>query len=347
MTLGPLMVGLSGVELSGEERELLLHPQIGGVILFTRNFIAPEPLRALVDDIHALRSPPLLVAVDQEGGRVQRFQDGFTRIPPMHLLGRQFDLDPAHAVQTAASCGWILAAELRAAGVDFSFAPVVDLDWGFSEVIGDRAFHRDPATVVTLSRALIRGMKQAGMAAVAKHFPGHGAVAADSHLVLPVDRRGFADIEDDIAPFRRLVESGLPGIMAAHVVYPVVDDLPASFSRRWLVDVLRGDLDFRGAVFSDDLSMGGAEGIGDIPTRARTAVEAGCDMVLICNDFAAVGDALDALEGFVDPPGQLRLSRLHGQGRMSLAGLQRDARWHEGRDIVAHCMDSPSLQLDA
>ncbi len=347
MTLGPLMVGLSGTELSRDERELLLHPQIGGVILFTRNFVAPEPLRALVDEIHALRSPPLLVAVDQEGGRVQRFQDGFTRIPPMHLLGRQFDLDPERAIQTAESCGWILAAELRACGVDFSFAPVVDLDWGFSEVIGDRAFHRDPATVVTLSRALIRGMKMAGMAAVAKHFPGHGAVAADSHLVLPVDRRDFADIEDDIAPFRRLVESGLPGIMAAHVVYPEVDDLPASFSRRWLVDVLRGDLDFRGAVFSDDLSMGGAEGIGDIPTRARVAVAAGCDMVLICNDFAAVSDALCALEDFVDPPGQLRLTRLHGQGELSLAGLQRDGRWLEGRDIVARCLESPSLQLDA
>ena len=347
MTVGPLMVGLAGTELSRDERELLLHPQIGGVILFTRNFVAPAELRALVDEIHALRTPPLLVAVDQEGGRVQRFQTGFTRIPPMHLLGRQFDLDPDRAIQTAASCGWILAAELRAAGVDFSFAPVVDLDWGFSEVIGDRAFHRDPGTVVALSRALIRGMKAAGMAAIAKHFPGHGAVAADSHLVLPVDRRDFADIDDDIAPFRRLIETGLPGIMAAHVVYPKVDDLPASFSRRWLVDVLRGDLDFRGAVFSDDLSMGGAEGIGDIPTRARVAVEAGCDMVLICNDFDAIADALCALEDFNDPPGQLRLTRLHGKGELALADLQHDARWREEREIVAHCMDTPSLQLDA
>jgi len=347
VTLGPLMIGLSGDRLAPDERELLKHPQVGGVILFARNYVSPDQLCELVHEIHALRTPPLLVAVDQEGGRVQRFQNGFTRIPPMHLLGRQFDLDPGRATHTAEACGWMLAAELRAVGVDFSFAPVVDLDWGLSEVIGDRAFHRDSAIVVALAKALIRGMKAAGMAAVAKHFPGHGAVAADSHLVLPVDRRSFSDIEEDLQPFRRLVETGIPGIMAAHVVYTGVDELPASFSRRWLIDILRGEFDFRGAIFSDDLLMGGAEGIGDIPTRARVALEAGCDMVLICNESDAVIQTLETLADFSDPPGQLRLTRLHGRGEISLEHLRQDDRWLQGREIVAHCMDSPSLQLDA
>jgi beta-N-acetylhexosaminidase len=341
------MIGIGSDRLTAEERDVLHHPLIGGVILFSRNYETPDQLAALTDEIHALRSPNLLVAVDQEGGRVQRFREGFTRLPPMHLLGRQFDLDPDSALRTAYSCGWILAAELRGAGVDFSFAPVVDLDWGLSEVIGDRAFHRNTTVVVRLASALARGMKDAGMAAVAKHFPGHGAVAADSHLVLPVDRRKFADIEEDMAPFGRLVEWGVPGIMAAHVVYPQVDDQPASFSRRWLTDILRGELNYRGAIFSDDLSMGGAEGIGDIPTRARVALDAGCDMVLICNDPDAVTETLDSLGGFSDPPGQLRLTRLHGRGEFRLAGLSDDERWIRARQTLSTCMETPALQLDA
>ena len=347
MTLGPLMIGLAGASLAAEEREILNHPLVGGAILFSRNYETPGQLAALTSEIHALRTPNLLVAVDQEGGRVQRFREGFTRLPPMHLLGRQFDLDPEGALRTAYSCGWILAAELRAVGVDFSFAPVVDLDWGLSEVIGDRAFHRNTAVVVRLASALGRGMKEAGMASIAKHFPGHGAVAADSHLVLPVDRREFADIEEDITPFGRLVEWGVPGIMAAHVVYPEVDDQPASFSRRWLTDILRGDLNYRGAIFSDDLSMGGAEGIGDIRTRARVALDAGCDMVLICNDPGAVTETLDSLGDFSDPPGQLRLTRLHGRGEFGFAGLAADDRWLTARQTLSICMETPSLQLDA
>ncbi|HUT41851.1 MAG TPA: beta-N-acetylhexosaminidase, partial [Gammaproteobacteria bacterium] len=264
MTLGPLMLDVAGGELDAEDRELLRHPAVGGVILFTRNFESPQQVRALVDDMHALRDPHLLVAVDQEGGRVQRFREGFTRLPPLACLGRIYDKDRTRAKHLARVTGWLMASELRAVGVDISFAPVLDLDYGVSTIIGNRALHRRPEIVADLATAYQAGMHDAGMAATGKHFPGHGAVAADSHLDLPVDERRFADIEQwDLVPFRRLIDAGLAAVMMAHVVYAQVDEQPAGYSRIWIRDILRRELKFQGLVFSDDLSMEGACLAGD------------------------------------------------------------------------------------
>src|SRR5579859_5575736 len=220
MSLGPLMIDLEALEVSPEERELLRHPLVGGVILFTRNYQDPTQLSQLVAAVHAARSPPLIVAVDQEGGRVQRFRPDFTRLPPARRIGHEFDLESRAGVQLARSTGWLMAAELRAHGVDISFAPCVDLDLKVSEVIGERAFHGDPQAVSQLALAWMQGMREAGMAATAKHFPGHGAVAADSHLTLPVDRRPREDLTPDLTPYRRLIANGLPAVMVAHVLFP-------------------------------------------------------------------------------------------------------------------------------
>src|SRR5215469_5437849 len=230
MSLGPLMIDLAGTEVSAEERALLRHPLVGGVILFTRNYIDPAQLSALVAAIHAERSPPLIVAVDHEGGRVQRFRTGFSVLPPARRMGHEFDLDPRAGLELARRMGWLMAAELRSQGVDISFAPCVDLDYGVSEVIGDRAFHAQPEVVGQLAVAYVHGMRDAGMAATAKHFPAHGAVVADSHTSLPVDRRELADMSDDLAPYYRLIANGLPAVMVAHVLFPEVDSQPASLS---------------------------------------------------------------------------------------------------------------------
>lgn len=290
---GPVMLGVEGLSLTPRDRERLGHPLVGGAILFARNYADPAQLRALTADIHALRDPPLLIAVDHEGGRVQRFRDGFTRIPPMRALGAQWDHEPQAAQAAAFEHGRTIAAELRAHGVDFSFAPVLDLDHGASAVIGNRAFHRDAEAVTALARALADGLRAGGAAAVGKHFPGHGYVAADSHTNLPVDERPLARIlADDVAPFAALVRSGLDGIMPAHVVYLEVDPRPAGFSPVWIGDILRTRLGFDGLVFSDDLEMAGARAAGDIVERADAALAAGCDMVLACNDFAAMDDLI-------------------------------------------------------
>ena len=293
LSRGPVVLGIEGTELGSADRERLLHPLTGGVILFTRNFESPAQLRALTAEIHAVRAPALLIAVDHEGGRVQRFRDGFTAIPPMCTLGDLWDRDVAGAAREAARLGSTLASELRAHGVDFSFAPVLDLDHGESAVIGDRAFHRNPNAVAHLAAAFHDGLRAGGMAGVGKHFPGHGFVAADSHTEVPVDRRTIAEITvDDLVPFGALVKHGLEAIMPAHVIYPEVDPLPAGYSRKWLLEILRGRLGFDGLVFSDDLGMAGAglageSGTGDLVARAEASTTAGCDMVLACNEFAA------------------------------------------------------------
>ncbi len=291
---GPVFLDVEGRSLDTAERELLLHPLVGGVILFARNFESPAQLSALTQSIHALRSPPLLIAVDHEGGRIQRFRAGFTAIPAMRTLGEQWDRDVAGAAQAALRAGWTLASELRAHGVDFSFTPVLDLDYGRSAVIGDRALHRNANAVAHLACALVAGLRAGGMSAVGKHFPGHGFVAADSHLEIPVDERSLDVIAAaDLVPFGALVRQGLEAVMPAHVVYAAVDGEPAGYSRVWLQDILRQRLGFDGMVFSDDLGMAGARGAGDMVARADAAVAAGCDMVLVCNDPAAAESLLE------------------------------------------------------
>jgi beta-N-acetylhexosaminidase len=304
------MLDLEGPRLSAEERELLRHPLVGGVILFRRNFESPAVLRELTFQIHAQRQPPLMIAIDHEGGRVQRFRHGFTVLPPMRALGEVWDRDPALARETATAAGYVLAAELRACGIDLSFTPVLDLDYGTSEIIGNRAFHRDPSAVTALAGALIAGLRHAGMGSVGKHFPGHGYVAADSHVAIPVDTRPAQALHADIAPYRAHREMGLAAVMPAHVIYESLDPRPAGFSAYWLRYVLRGEFGFDGVIFSDDLSMEGASVAGGVVERAEAALAAGCDMVLVCNDPAAVRRLLREWQPRHDPASAGRLERL-------------------------------------
>lgn len=348
MSLGPLMVDVAGARLTPEDREVLEHPLVGSVILFTRNYEDPAQVAALVRDIRAVRTPPLLVAVDHEGGRVQRFRPGFSRIPPMRAIGHVFDSDEAAGRRLAQQVGWLIGAELRAVGIDIAFTPVVDLDFGASEIIGDRSFHRTPEAVATLSIALMRGLKEAGMAATAKHFPGHGYVVADSHVALPVDRRPLADLDRDLFPYRRMIDNGLPSIMAAHVVFPEIDDKPASLSARWIDGYLRRVLDFRGCVFADDLSMAGAVAFGDVVQRAELAWAAGCDVLPVCNDRKAVQAVLDRWRPEPRPASQLRLARLHGRaGAPDREALLASAQWRECAEAAGRCLGTPPpLRLD-
>jgi len=329
------MVGVEGLALTAADRERLGHPLVGGVILFAANFHDREQLCALCSAVHEIREPRLLVAVDQEGGRVQRFRDGFTRLPPMRRLGELRDRDPDTARQAARAAGITIAAELIACGVDLSLAPVLDIDHGASTIIGDRALHSDPAAVADLAGALIAGLREAGMASVGKHYPGHGAIRADSHLELPVDERPLDEISAcDLVPFRRLARE-LAGIMPAHVLYPAVDSRPSGFSRRWLGEILRGDLGFEGTIFSDDLGMEGAAGEGTMAERARAAVDAGCDMVLACT--AAGADRL--LDSWRWPAPRVSRERLAAmRPRPSFASFEswrRDRRYLAAQEALA------------
>lgn len=285
MPRGPVVLDVSGFELTAAERERLMHPLVGAVILFSRNFDSREQVRALTASIRALRSPELLIAVDHEGGRVQRFREGFTAIPPMRTFGELWDRDVDAAARKAQEAGRTLASELRSVGVDFSFTPVLDIDHSRSQVIGDRAFHRNPNAIAHLASALLDGLHEGGMPGVGKHFPGHGFAEADSHTDVPVDQRDLAAlIVDDLVPFGALIARDLEGIMPAHVIYPAVDNVPAGFSSKWLQDILRARLRFDGLIFSDDLGMAGARVAGDMAQRAQAALAAGCDVVLVCND---------------------------------------------------------------
>ncbi len=347
MTLGPLMVDVASQQLGAEDREVLAHPLVGSVLLFTRNYADPKQLQQLTSQIRALRSPPLLIAVDQEGGRVQRFRDGFTLLPAVRRIGHLYDQDHEAGLELARRHGWLMAAELLASGVDFSFAPCVDLDYGLSEIIGDRAFHQRAAVVAQLAIAYMHGMRAAGMAATAKHFPGHGAVVADSHLALPVDRRELADLSEELTPYRRLIDNGLPAVMVAHIQFPQVDPQPASFSRRWVSGVLRGELGFQGAVFADDLSMAGAASVGDITRRAEHALEAGCDVLPVCNDRPAVRLLLGKLRRQPDAATGMRLVRMRGRHGLDRARLMASAQWQECRATVESSMAAPALRLDS
>lgn len=305
---------LQGPELSPEEREWLAHPKVGGIILFSRNYEEPAQIKALIADIQRAARRPILIAVDQEGGRVQRFRQGFTRLPPAARFGALYLEDRQAALEAAEAAGFLMAAELRAVDVDLSFAPVLDVDSKVSEVIGDRAFADDPTAVAELAGAFARGMRRAGMAAVGKHFPGHGGVAADSHLTLPEDGRRLAELEArDLLPFCRLIQEGLEGVMCAHVRYPEVDSLPAGFSAVWLQTVLRRKMGFTGAIFSDDLAMAGAAWVGDLQARAEAALAAGCDMLLVCNCPDESIRLLDTVRWRPDSERTLRLHRLQGQ----------------------------------
>jgi len=345
MSLGPLMIDIAGAELTAEDIQVLSHPLVGSVILFTRNYRDTAQLTALTAAIRGVRSPQLLIAVDHEGGRVQRFREGFTRLPAARLLGRRYDQDRREALSLAQSVGWLMASELRAVGVDFSFAPCVDLDYGVSEIIGDRAFHKDPDAVAALAVAYMSGMREAGMASVAKHFPGHGAVIADSHVALPVDRRKFVDLEADIRPYRPLIDNSLTAVMGAHVVFPAVDPLPASLSKRWITGVLRRDLGFHGCVFADDLSMAGAAAFGGVIERAELAFAAGCDVLPICNDRQAVKSVL---EHFGPEAGtaasQARMVRMRARGEPPTK-LNSDRQWQQTVANIAGLSAAPPLVL--
>lgn len=341
------MVDLVGTSLSPEERDILQHPLVGGVLLFSRNFENARQVQALCQEIHALREPHLLIAVDHEGGRVQRFRQDFTRLPPVAAIGKEFMQHPQLTLQRAEQTGWLMAAELRSVGIDFSFAPVLDLDYGVSQVIGDRSFHRDPKAVTAIARAYIQGMKKAWMAAVGKHFPGHGAVEVDSHLGLPVDKRYFEDmLQADLLPFSLLCQKELAGIMPAHIVYEQSDDLPAGFSRFWLQEVLRQRFGFQGAILSDDLSMEGAAMIGGPLERAEAALEAGCDMVLLCNNPGSVEKVIDGLQIKSEPLRHARLVRLHGRHAMDRDDLVASSEWKQAAETIAAYAPDPEMELN-
>jgi beta-N-acetylhexosaminidase len=345
----PLILDIAGLTLTDVDRQRLRHPLTGGLILFARNWKDRAQLTALCAEIKALR-PDLLICVDHEGGRVQRFRtDGFTHLPPMRAFGEMWMTDPLGATNAATAAGYVLAAELRACGVDFSFTPVLDLDWGESGVIGDRAFHRDARVVSLLAKSLMQGLLQAGMANCGKHFPGHGFVKADSHTEIPVDKRSLkAILADDAAPYPWLNMS-MSSLMPAHVIYPKVDSKPAGFSPRWLQDILRERMGFGGAIFSDDLSMEGARRIDgkdvSYTEAAVAALSAGCDMVLLCNQSVGDGSDVDALlDGLAETQlkGGWEANPASEQRRLALLPVGAALPWDE---LMVHSQYMQALRL--
>jgi len=328
---GPAVIDVVGLALTDEDRARLSHAAAGGVILFSRNFQDVQQLLSLTEEIRRLREPELPICVDHEGGRVQRFRTGFTLLPPMRELGRLWDRDRPAGRAAARAAAYVAAAELAAHGVDFSFAPVLDIDFGASSVIGDRALHFDPTAVGALGASLVQGFADAGMAAVGKHFPGHGFAEADSHVAVPRDERKLADLwKKDLVPYKAAIEAGLAAVMPAHVIYSQVDSEPAGYSKIWLQDILRGKLGFDGLIFSDDLSMEGASTAGGIPQRARAALGAGCDMVLLCNDPAGQEVLLESLKevSLVKPE---RLERMRKKGGRD---LRKSVAYREAQETL-------------
>lgn len=325
---GPVMLDVAGLELTAEERDVINHPNTGAIILFSRNYENPQQVTQLIKDIRAARQGEILIAVDQEGGRVQRFQTGFTRLPPAARY--------ANEPEVAEVAGWLMAAELLAVGIDFSFAPVLDVDCGVSEIIGNRSFSQNAQTATQLASDFRRGMNLAGMAATGKHFPGHGAVALDSHLTLPVDTRELNALkESDLQPFRQLINEGLEAIMPAHVLYSQIDAQPAGFSTFWMQTILRGELGFDGVIFSDDLSMEGAASVGSFADRATLALDAGCDMVLVCNNPNAAQDVLDSLPIQDNSDRERRLQKMRGQFTGNhLEQLHTSKMWQQAEFLV-------------
>ncbi|MEL7023671.1 MAG: beta-N-acetylhexosaminidase [Pseudomonadota bacterium] len=342
MALGPLMIDIEGGTLTPADRDLLREPAVGGVILFKRNFIDVQQIRALIAAIKDLRQPNLLIGVDQEGGRVQRFGAPFTALPPLGWFGLVHGEDPTLALDLARQTGWLMAAELLSVGVDLSFAPVLDLHYGVSSVIGDRSLHRNPDVVVGLATRMMHGMREAGMAAVGKHFPGHGAVVADSHFELPTDRREYSAMFDDIRVFERMLAAGLPAVMTAHVVYSALDPMPASFSSWWQTQELRQRMGFSGAIVSDDLTMKATSAYGDIEARTDLALQAGTDMVLICNDRPAAERAISHLSEWRRPASMTRMARLRGGATFDTRNLTGTAEWQAARAALDSALQRES-----
>ncbi len=347
MSLGPIMLDIAGVELDQNDREILSHPSVGGVILFSRNYESREQLKNLVEQIHCLRSPRLLVAVDHEGGRVQRFRDGFTNLPSASTYGLLYEQDPKIARECSYAGGWILASELRAVDIDFSFAPVLDLNRNLSSVIGDRAFHCSPEVVAHLASVFMRAMNDAGMAATGKHFPGHGGVELDSHTDIPVDTRDYSSIfKEDLPVFKRLIDQGLNAIMPAHVIYKNVDSNAAGFSSFWLQDVLRERLGFDGTIFSDDLNMVGASSISqNYCERAFQALQAGCDMVLICNNRPAAIEIVEGQNYYTSPASKMRYSQMQGRKSIKYSDLLQDPKWKKYVNYLEEHTDNLMTQI--
>ena len=347
MTTGPIMLDIEGTELTPEDIELLKHPDTGGVILFSRNFADIEQLSFLTSQIKKLNKTELIIGVDHEGGRIQRFKDEFTRLPPSRLLGELYEKDRRKAAQLAESTGWLMAAELLAVGVDFSFAPVLDLDRGNSQVIGDRAFHHSADIVAELAKHLIKGMRKAGMEGVGKHFPGHGWVKEDSHVAVPREPRQYEDLMlSDLIPFERLINAGISAIMPAHVIYEKIDKYPAGFSKIWLTELLRNQMGFHGMIFSDDITMAGAEVLGSPMDRTSAALEAGCDMVLICNNRQAVYEVLDNVKFGPMPASRVRLMRMYGKtSNINMLELKRTENWKSISNQVSFLDKEPELDL--
>ena len=337
MSIAPLMLDLDGIEITPEEKEMLQHPYVGAVIFFSRNYESAEQIQYLVKQIRSATDKELLICVDHEGGRVQRFRSEFTELPAIARLSQSAktisQLDEK-CLQRAYQHGWLMAAEVRAVGIDFSFAPVLDINYGVSEVIGDRSFSQDPQVVSQLSKQYIEGMRAAGMASTGKHFPGHGAVTEDSHHDIPVDKRTREEIwAADIIPFKELAAAGMDAVMPAHVIYSQLDDKPAGFSPYWLQHVLRQELAFDGVIFSDDLSMEGASVMGGYTERAEAAIDAGCDMILVCNNRAGAIEVMDKanihLASSSVQHSMQRLKRMQGQSFMNRSALLDSNVWAE------------------
>lgn len=340
--IGPVMLDLKGTEISQEEREIIQHPSVGGVILFTRNYENPQQLAYLCKTIREARNTPVLIAVDQEGGRVQRFREHFTLLPSMGRIGQWYDHDQAQALLFAESVAWLMASEVLSLGVDISFAPVLDLNKADNPAIGDRAFHSDADSVIALAKAWIKGMHQAGMRATGKHFPGHGSVKADSHLTLPVDERSLSDItQNDLRTFEALMPTYLDAVMPAHIIFPAMDEKPVGFSSHWLQTILRQRYQFAGMIVSDDLNMHGAAFAGDYVDRAKAALMAGCNMILICNNPIAAIKMLDELPHhyFID---HALFKKMQGKCSISSDDLKKNQVWQKtNRSIMQFIENNP------
>ncbi|WP_045859915.1 beta-N-acetylhexosaminidase [Teredinibacter purpureus] len=332
--LGPVVIDVAGTSLSLADKKLLADPWVGGVILFSRNFEHKEQLARLVADIRNSNAK-LLLAVDHEGGRVQRFKEGFSLIPPMQSLGNLYSSDHVQGLLVAKEMGWLLAAEVLASDIDISFAPVLDVDDCVSDIIGDRSFHPDPTIVGVLAQSFMAGMHEAGMATTGKHFPGHGGIKADSHLELPVDARTLDELESrDLKPFADLTQS-LDGVMPAHIQFPSIDGEPVGFSPWWLKTYLRGTLGYDGVIFSDDLTMEGAVGAGSYSQRAIKALQAGCDSVLVCNSRSGALEVVDALRALFPSVLQSNLEKMKARKTLTWGLLQKSERWRSAVSLLS------------